>query len=135
MELTRIKYLRGELENECIATNELCEIEEAFAKLDPATLPDVPENAMASDMLNELENVVPYMEFVIYDWVKASFGESEANEPSWSIGELAKEINKITISRSYENVKGISNGDCKLGYLLDGDKYEVGNNNKTSDEH
>lgn len=52
----RIQYLRGELEAERIDMAELAEIEEAFADLDPETLRDLPENAMASDMLDELED-------------------------------------------------------------------------------
>ena len=31
---------------------------------------------------------------IIYNWVKESFGENEADDPSWSIEELAKEIAK-----------------------------------------
>lgn len=31
---------------------------------------------------------------IIYNWVKEQFGESEANEPSWNIEALAKEIDK-----------------------------------------
>ena len=55
MNLERITYLRGELEAERISRGELAEIEAAFDLLDPATLRDLPENAMASDMLDELE--------------------------------------------------------------------------------
>lgn len=29
---------------------------------------------------------------VIYNWVKENFGESEADDPSWSIDELAREL-------------------------------------------
>lgn len=53
--LSRIKYLRAELEAERISYGELAEIEGEFAKIDPATLRDHPENATASDMLDELE--------------------------------------------------------------------------------
>lgn len=31
---------------------------------------------------------------IIYDWVKRNFGESEADDPSWSIEALAEELNK-----------------------------------------
>lgn len=31
---------------------------------------------------------------IIYDWVKNNFGESEADDPSWNIEDLAKEIAK-----------------------------------------
>lgn len=29
---------------------------------------------------------------IIYNWVKENFGESEADDPSWSIDELAREL-------------------------------------------
>lgn len=57
MKLSRIKELRAELEAERIDWLELAEIEEAFFELDPATLRDLPENATASDMLDELERL------------------------------------------------------------------------------
>lgn len=31
---------------------------------------------------------------VVYEWVANNFGESEAEDPSWSIEELAKELTK-----------------------------------------
>lgn len=31
---------------------------------------------------------------IIYDWVLENFGESEANDPSWNIEELAQHIEK-----------------------------------------
>ena len=31
---------------------------------------------------------------IIYDWVAENFGESEAEDPSWSIEALAEELNK-----------------------------------------
>ena len=33
-------------------------------------------------------------EKIIYNWVKQNFGESEADDPSWSIEALAEELNK-----------------------------------------
>lgn len=51
----RIDYLRTELENESISLSELLEIQEAFELLNPATLRDLPENASAGDMLDEVE--------------------------------------------------------------------------------
>lgn len=51
----RLAYLRGELEAECIDLVELAEIESAFDQLPDAVLRDRRENAMASDMLDELE--------------------------------------------------------------------------------
>lgn len=55
MDAARINYLRSLLDAERISYGELAEIDEAFAKIDPATLSDLPENAMASDKLDELE--------------------------------------------------------------------------------
>lgn len=126
MELTRIIYLKGELENECIATNEISEIEEAFAKVPDDYLSDERENAMASDMLDVLESRVSTIEKTIYDWVFDNFGESEANDPSWNIGSLANELNSLTLERDGE--------DYKLSYLLDGSNDEVGNDNEISNE-
>ena len=54
MSAARIAYLQALLDAEYISTHELHEIENAFAQLDPATLSDLPENAMAGDMLDEL---------------------------------------------------------------------------------
>ena len=56
MDLQRIRELRAELDAEQISYGELAEIESAFEELDPATLRDRPENAMAGDMLDELES-------------------------------------------------------------------------------
>lgn len=94
MNLSRIKYLRECLEEENIDLVELSEIEEAFKELDPSTLRDLPENAMAGDMLDELEEIISPVEWAIYDWVLEHFGDNEANNPSWDIQELAKHLNK-----------------------------------------
>lgn len=51
----RINQLREELENESISYSELIEIEEAFRQIPDKDLPEPRENAMAVDMLNELE--------------------------------------------------------------------------------
>ena len=59
MELSRIRELRTELNAERISYGELAEIEEAFATIDPSTLPEPAENAMAGDMLDELESRAP----------------------------------------------------------------------------
>lgn len=34
------------------------------------------------------------IEKIIYEWVKQNFGESEAEDPSWSIDALAEELTK-----------------------------------------
>jgi len=58
MTLKRIKELRTFLRAEYISLNELIEIEEAFALVPDKDLPDLRENAMASDMLDVLESTV-----------------------------------------------------------------------------
>ena len=98
MNISRIKYLRECLEEENIDLLELSEIEEAFKELDPSTLRDLPENAMAGDMLDELEELISPVEWAIYDWVLENFGDSEANDPSWDIGGLAESINRMPIA-------------------------------------
>lgn len=55
MKLSRINELRIELDNERIDLMELSEIEAAFAELPDESLRDLRENAMAGDMLDELE--------------------------------------------------------------------------------
>jgi len=56
MDLQRIKELRAALEAEEISYGELMEIDEAFeTEIDPATLHEPAENAMAGDRLDELE--------------------------------------------------------------------------------
>lgn len=52
----RLNYLRDELRKERISTGELIEIEEEFRKIPDKELPEPRANAMASDMLNELES-------------------------------------------------------------------------------
>jgi hypothetical protein len=59
MDQDRINYLRGEVEGERISLGELIEIQGEFDKIDPATLPEPAENAMASDMLDEIEARLP----------------------------------------------------------------------------
>ena len=51
----RIKELRTELRAERISYGELAEIEDAFWSGDLFNLTDLPENATAEDMLDELE--------------------------------------------------------------------------------
>lgn len=94
MSINRIKYLRGELDDECIGLGELCEIEDAFALIPDEDLPEDRENALAGDMLDELEQLVTPVERAIYDHVVETFGESEANDPSWDIGDIANMLEK-----------------------------------------
>ena len=94
MEIGRIKYLREELEAERIDLEELSEIETAFNDLveSGAELRDLPENAMAIDMLDELEAAVPELAWIIYDYVDELYGE--ADDPCWAITPLARHIEK-----------------------------------------
>ena len=97
MNISRLHYLRGELEAEEISLEEISEIEAAFAEVPDVELTDLRENAMASDMLNELENRITTVEKTIYRFVARNFGVSEANYPSWDISALADEINNIQV--------------------------------------
>ena len=51
----RLVYLRGESDAERLSYGEIAEIHEAFEEIPDAELPDLRENATASDMLTELE--------------------------------------------------------------------------------
>lgn len=104
MELSRIKYFRGEAENLSLAYNELAEIQAAFDEIDPSTLRDLPENATVGDQLDELEDRVGVVEKRIYSWVERNFGESEAMDPSWNIQSLAEDIENIVIGIGAEEL-------------------------------
>lgn len=104
MELSRIKYFRGEAENLSLAYNELAEIQAAFDEIDPSTLRDLPENATVGDQLDELEDRVGVVEKRIYSWVERNFGESEAMDPSWNIKSLAEDIENIVIGIGAEEL-------------------------------
>lgn len=58
----RVTELRAALDDGHISYGELAEIDAAFEQIDPATLPDAPENAMADDKLAELEALLPDVE-------------------------------------------------------------------------
>lgn len=94
MEIGRLKYLREELEAERIDLTEIAEIEEAYHELCNTSfeLMDDPDNALAEDMLNELERAIPEIAWIIYDYVVEMFGQNEADDPSWYITPLAKHI-------------------------------------------
>lgn len=101
MDLSRIKYLREALDEEALDLMEIAEIEEAFNEIPVDELRDLPENATVGDMLDELEERCSDLEHIIYDWVADNFGESEANDPSWSIGQLALHIEEELNNRNY----------------------------------
>lgn len=113
MELSRIKYFRGEAENLSLAYSELAEIQAAFDEIDPSTLRDLPENAMVDDQLDELEDRVGVIEKRIYGWVARNFGESEAMDPSWNIHSLAEDIEEMVVFFGAE--------ELPLGKLLNGE--------------
>lgn len=94
MEISRINYLREDVQDESISQDGLLEIQAEFDQIPQSELREARENAMASDMLDELEERVPPLERFIYEYVKNNFGKSEANNPSWSIGPLAEAIKK-----------------------------------------
>ncbi len=92
LSLTRIKYLRQELEDGTIDLTELSEIEEAFKDFPDEQLRDERENAMASDMLDELETLISPLELELYEYIKENFGHSEADDPCYDLGQLANHI-------------------------------------------
>jgi hypothetical protein len=112
MSINRIKYLQDAGNNESLDLEELSEIEAAFDKIPQDELRDVKENALAMDMLDELEARVSPLEWAIYNWVAENFGESEANDPSWDIGALASHLEGLPIEVDGEQVK--------LGKFLEG---------------
>lgn len=94
MSLSRIKTLREALDEENIDLMELSEIDEAFKELVKSGFPlrDEPENAMASDQLDELEEAVSPLELALYNFILENYGESEANDPCFELGEIANFI-------------------------------------------
>jgi hypothetical protein len=55
MDIKRIKQLRRSLKKEVISLGELIEIEEEFKKIPDSALREPRENAMAENMLDEIE--------------------------------------------------------------------------------
>lgn len=94
MSLARIKTLREALEEENIDLMELSEIDEAFKELVKSgfELRDLPENAMAADQLDELEEAVSPLERELFDYIQENYGESEALDPCYNMGELVNHI-------------------------------------------
>ena len=92
LSLSRIITLRAELEGECIDTGGIIDINEAFLQIPESELPEPRENAMAGDQLDELEQRVSPLERSIYNFILENFGESEANDPCFDLGEIANHI-------------------------------------------
>jgi len=113
MNLSRIIYLRNELDLEEIDLVELSEIEGAFRQIPANELIDLPENAMASDMLDELEARVLRKLFILGCQTILVKSTGEANDPSWDISLLAERINSIPLT--------IGTKDYTLKDLLDGE--------------
>ena len=102
MDISRIHQLREQLEEEAIDTAGLIEIEEAFAQIPDEELSEARENAMAIDMLDELESRVSPVELTIYNYVAEHYGENEADNPSWAIGLLADDLESRFIIKAKE---------------------------------
>lgn len=43
-------------------------------------------------MSKSRDNTAKTVEHIIYDWVRDNFGDSEAQDPSWNIRELAEAV-------------------------------------------
>lgn len=92
LSLNRIKQLRASLEAENIDLSELSEIEEAFKQFPDENLRDLRENAMAVDMLDELETLVSPLERELYEFIAENFGHNEADDPCYDLGEIANHL-------------------------------------------
>lgn len=94
MSLARIKQLRECLDEEYIDLMELSEIDEAFKELVKSgfELRDLPENAMAADQLDELEEAVSPLERALFEYISENYGESEALDPCYNMGEICNFI-------------------------------------------
>lgn len=82
-------------------------------------------------------------EALIYCWVKRFFGESEANDPSWNIHELAQylDTNRGTIDNQGFLEEGTVGCECdnedeaeELGVIYNEDITELENQNKLKRE-
>lgn len=90
MSLARIKTLREALDAENIDMLELSEIEGAFRELVDSGFPlrDEAENAMAGDQLDELEEAITPLERALYEYIDLNYGENEAMDPCYDMGEM-----------------------------------------------
>lgn len=83
-------------------------------------------------------NIEEELKKFIYEWVKKNFGESEADDPSWSIEALAKDLSdefyklkekqeieyiKEDIAYVAENMLDIKLTDKQLGLIADEYRY------------
>lgn len=112
MDLGRIYTLQQAMLEEELSMENIVEVQSAFDHLvaSGVQLRDLAENATIGDQLDELQEHVTPVEEVIYKWVADNFGETEANDPSWSTFALAAEINKMQV------ILGADNGT--IGHLV-----------------
>ena len=94
MSLARIRTLREALEEENIDMSELAEIDAAFKELVDSgfELRDEPENALATDQLDELEEAVSPLERELFDYISENYGENEAMDPCYNMGGMVNFI-------------------------------------------
>ena len=92
LEIGQIKDFREMLEEERIDLESLSLIDEAFQELvdSGAELRDLPENAMAVDKLDEIEEAIPDLAYVMYDYVEQNFGD--ADDPCYYLTPFAFHI-------------------------------------------
>lgn len=94
MDYGKIKQLQGLAQRGGLYYSDLAEIEAAFNLIPDDQLRDLRENALVDDMLDELEAQVSPTEKKLYDYIAEHYGESEAQEPSYSTSALAAFIDK-----------------------------------------
>lgn len=92
LEIGQIKQFREDLEDETIDLESLSLIDEAFQELvdSGADLRDLPENASASDKLDEIAAAIPDLAYIMYDYVDQNFGD--ADDPCYYLTPFAFHI-------------------------------------------
>ena len=61
--------------------------------------------------LNNKDELTTKVRDIIYDYIYESFGESEANNPSWYIPTLAEEIADKLLDKNYKTVHTYHNDE------------------------
>jgi len=61
--------------------------------------------------LNNKDELTTKVRDIIYDYIYESFGESEANNPSWYIPTLAEEIADKLLDKNYKPVHTYHNDE------------------------
>lgn len=80
MNLQRLHELRVELEEERLSYGEIAEIETAFTEVPDHALRDLRDNAMASDMLDEIEEWLHFSAILAKNYIAEELASDEPNK-------------------------------------------------------